>query len=251
MAVLAALVVGGLGGPAAAPAVADVPAVYRVCAAVPWKAPTLTQQRRHLSRNARWWATDRADPGPMLDFPFIQRIRSGSISFDQDELGGMWTLGRRSARRLARCPFAGGPRRNYEVWLKGWQVTHVVLTDDGNLVADGHPAPGQVQDLHFPGYGDRDGSANRSLTLERTDAPGCAISSLQGDQGEYDELLGIGLSCADVRQLQAELDQSFDWTAPVLGFACAVGDTGYTGQRVRCADATGRTLRFGFVSGDV
>lgn len=238
-------------GAIATQARADVPAVFRVCTTVPWTAPSLAQQRRHLSRNSRWWPADRSDPGPALDFPFVVRIRSGSISYDEDQLGGLWTLGKRAAKRLAACPFVGGPRRNFEVLLKGWHVTHVELTDAGDLVASGQPQPGQVEALHFPGYGNREGSVNRTLTLERADAPGCAISSLEGDLGEYSELLGVGLSCADVRQLQGELDLSDDWTAPVLGFACAQGDSGYYGERIACADGTSRTLRFGFSDGSV
>ncbi len=242
-----ALLGGGiLAGATATKASANVPAVFRVCTTVPWKTPTLAQQRQHLSRNPRWSPADRSDPGPALDFPFVIRIRSGSISYDQDQLGGLWTLGKRSSKRLVACPFVGGPRRNYEVWLKGWHVTRVELTDAGGLIASGVPRLGQVEALHFPGYGNREGSINRTLTLERADAPECAISSIEGDLGEYDDLLGLGLTCAQVLELQGALDHSDDWTVPVLGFTCAEGDTGYSGERVSCADGAGLTLRFGF-----
>ena len=229
---------------------ANVPAVFRVCATVPWKAPSLVQQRRHLSRNPRWSPADRADPGPALEFPFVVQIRSGSISYDQGQLAGLWTLGERAARRLDRCPFTGGRRRNYEVLLKDWHVTRVELTDAGDLIASGQPQPGQVEALHFPGYGNREGSVRRTLTLERTDAAGCAISSLEGLSGTYDALHGDGLTCAEVRQLVDALDLSDEWAAPALGFSCAEGDSGYSGQRIACADGAGRTLRFGFSGGD-
>jgi hypothetical protein len=243
-----ALLAGGLfAGMTATPARANVPAVYRVCATVPWKAPSLEQQRRHLNRNSRWSPADRADPGPALEFPFVIQVRSGSISYDQGQLAGLWTLGKRAAKRLdSRCPFVGGPRRNYEVLLKGWHVTRVELTDVGDLIASGQPQAGQVEALHFPGYGNRDGFIDRTITLERADAPGCAISSIEGESGSYGDLFGVGMSCADVLQLQGALDVSFDWTEPVLGFSCAEGDSGYSGQRIACADGTGRTLRFGF-----
>jgi hypothetical protein len=238
-----------LAGVTATRASANVPAVFRVCATVPWKAPSLSEQRRHLSRNPRWSPTDRSDPGPVLEFPFVIQIRSGSISYDQGQLAGLWTLGKRAGRRLDRCPFVGGKRRNYEVLLKGWHVTRVELTNSGDLIASGHPRPGQVEALHFPGYGNREGFIDRSITLERADSPGCAISSLEGDLGSYGSLLGIGMGCAEMLQLQSELDQSFDWTEPVLGFTCAEGDSGYSGQRIACADGAGRTLRFGFSDG--
>jgi hypothetical protein len=230
----------------AAPARADVPAVYEVCATVPWKPPSLVAQRRHLATNPRWSPGDRSDPLPALRFPFIIRIRSASISGDQSALGGLWTLGKRAATRIGRCPSPGGLRHNYELLLKGWEFDHVDLSDSGDLVAYGHPDPGHLQDLHFPGYGNPLGMVERQVTLERTDAPGCAISAIDNGHAVYDELLSTGVACGEMRQLVADLDDANSWRGPVDGFTCARGVRGYNGNHVNCVDATGRTVRFGY-----
>lgn len=231
------------------PAQAAVPARFRVCASVEWTPPSLDAQRRRLGRNPRWSEADRADPLPALQFPFIVRLRSGSISYDQGELGGLWTVSRRARSRLIRCPYPGGPRRNYVVFVKGWRVTRAELADSGEVVAYGTPWPGRLQVLHFPGYGTVQGLGQRRFSLERTDAPGCAIDSIASPIANYYDLDGRGIGCAELRLLQVALDESPDWAGPTQGFTCAAGLSNVVWLRVACADGTGRTLRFSYSDG--
>lgn len=225
---------------------ADLPAVYRVCARVPWREPTVAQQRSHLGRNPRWSPTDRSDPAPVLQFPFVVRIRSASISTDQIALGGLWTLRRTAARQVASCPFTGGPRRNYIVLLKGMAPERATLADDGGIVISAHPRPGRLYALNFPGYGNREGSSTRQVTLSRSDTPGCAISAVENPPAIYDALLGVGVGCDELRALQVQLDENDDWKPPAAGFTCALGARGYGGGRVTCVDGAGRSVRFAY-----
>ncbi|HST38422.1 MAG TPA: hypothetical protein VLK58_02885 [Conexibacter sp.] len=225
---------------------AALPAVYRVCASVPWREPTVAQQRSHLGRNPRWSPADRSDPAPALQFPFVVRIRSASISTDQMALGGLWTLGRAATRRVASCPFTGGPRRNYIVLLKGMAPERATLADDGGIVISAHRQQGRLYALNFPGYGNREGSSTRQVTLSRSDAPGCAISAIENPPAIYDALLGVGVGCDELHSLQVQLDENDDWRLPAAGFTCAVGARGYGGGRVTCSDGAGRSVRFGY-----
>ncbi|MBB4662377.1 hypothetical protein [Conexibacter arvalis] len=241
-----AIALGVAGAERGAGARADVPAVFRTCASVPWKAPSLAAQRRHLGRNPRWSTADRSDPLPALEFPFILRIRSASISYDQSELGGLWTLRRGTRRALSRCPQTGGPRRHHIVVVKGWRVERAELTEGGDLVAYGRPRPGRLQVLNFPGYGNREGFVQRRLTLERSDAPGCAISSTTGVVTRYANVFAAAMSCAEVRAALAEVDEAEEWGALPSGIVCASVDRGYAGERVTCTDGGSRSMRFDF-----
>lgn len=222
---------------------AYVPAVFRTCASVPWSPPSLQDQRRHLGRNPRWSTADRSDPLPALEFPFILRIRSASISYDQSELGGLWTLTRRTPQQLAGCPQTGGPRRHYVVLVKGWKVERAELSDEGNIVAHGRPVPGRLQVLNFPGYGNREGVVRRHLTLERSDAPGCAISSVAGSTAAYSNIFAPAANCAAVREALTEADEAEEWGALPSGAVCATVERG-SGERATCVDRAGRAIRF-------
>lgn len=227
---------------------ADVPARYRVCASVSWKKPSRDVQGRHLARNARWSKGDRNSPVFQLDFPFHVRVRSGSISYDQTELSGMWTLTRNAWKTINRCPFIGGPGRNFGITLRAWTAERSVLTSSGDLIVYAHPQASHLEELLFPGYGNRSGFSGRDVTLVRTDAPGCAISSITSDESSYryGDVLGIGLDCDATRALVGQVDVADDFDTTVGGFSCASGLQGYSGIQETCVGGAGQALRMGY-----
>ncbi len=185
-------------------------------------------------------------PGAGAAVPARRADPLGSISTDQFALGGLWTLGRTAARRVASCPFTGGPRRNYIVLLKEMAPERATLADDGGIVISARRQAGRLYALNFPGYGNREGSSTRQVTLSRSDTTGCAISAIENPPAIYDALLGLGVGCDELRSLQAQLDENDDWKLPAAGFTCALGARSHGGGRVMCSDGAGRSVRFGY-----
>jgi hypothetical protein len=243
---LAALVAALIGLPSSAPA--QAPAPFRVCAQLPWRPPSLELQRAHLGRNPRWSPGDRADPSALLDFPFYVRVASGSISYDQRNLYGLWNLSERSYNRIYdRCGQAGGRSRRFIVALKAWSAESAALEDDGGIVIDGHPTGAGVQMLLFPGYGTRSGFANRRVTLRRTDSTGCAISGIGDEPGpSYSNIESTGADCAETLLVVQAFASAGNTDTDAAGYGCVTGLEGYYGRQVRCVSQTdpGRLVRF-------
>jgi hypothetical protein len=235
-----------IGASAASAAEGDAPIAYSVCAQVPWVAPSLDQQRRHLAPNSRWPTGERADPRFNSQFPFFVVVRSGSISYDQTNLSGLWTLSARSGRRIGRgCGQPGGRRRTFQVSLNGWSADAAFLSADGSIVLDAHPSSGLVQVLEFPGYGRRDGISSRQVVLRQSDAPGCAISTIDGaEDTSFSNVQGLGLDCDATMGLFEAYMAVPEIDATVGDFACFSGLRAYAGLQITCQRPdTGQTLR--------
>src|SRR4051794_14929412 len=240
---------------AASAAEGDAPIAYSVCAQVPWAAPSLDQQRRHLAPNSRWPTGERADPRFNFEFPFFVVVRSGSISYDQTILSGLWTLSARSARRIGRgCGQPGGRRRTFQISLNGWSADAAFLSANGSIVLDAHPSSGLVQVLEFPGYGRRDGISSRQVVLRQSDAPGCAISTINGEEEtSFNNIQGLGLDCDATLGLFQAYAAVPEIDATIGDFACFSGLRAYGGLQITCQSPdTGQTLRMQYFdpSGD-
>lgn len=237
------LVAVALGGGQAARA--DVPAIYRVCADVPWNKPSPRAERRHLLTNSRWGAGERADPSFLLDFPFVVRVLSASINTDLTALNGYWTLSARSWRTIdRRCPIPGGSRRNFGVYLKGWAVQRAVLADAGGLTIYATPRPGRFQVLNFPGYNSRSGYSGRRVTLINPGARSCFISSLSvDDDTSYNYLQTVGLDCQETVAVTDALEEAQALDGAFGRLTCASGQVAWGGVTVTCRSPDGEKLR--------
>ncbi len=226
---------------------AATPVSYRVCADVPWSKPSVAQQRKHLGKNARWPVGDRSNPSFYMDFPFVIRLRSGSISYDQNVLSGMWTLSRGSIKKLNRyCPFPGGRNRDFVVRFPGWSVKAIQRDQQGNLEAVGSTRPGRMQVVNIRGAMDRDGVDPPRLTMTTPDASSCFISAIGNyDDGIYRNISGANVRCQELAALVEVYSNSPKFEGQFGRFTCREGQSGYTGVQVTCFADNGAIVRMG------